>query len=44
MPPLTDLFIRQIKTPEAKPKKYTDGGGLVLLVTLAGGKAHGGGN
>ena len=37
MAPLTDFFIKQVK-PEAKPKKYSDGGGLVLMVSPAGGK------
>lgn len=35
--PLTDTAIRNAK-PQAKPYKLTDGGGLFLLVTLAGGK------
>lgn len=34
---LTDTAIRNAKTtPEGKPKKYTDGGGLYLLVNHAG--------
>ena len=37
-PPLTDRSVRNLKTPEAKPEKHTDGGGLFLLVTTAGGK------
>lgn len=37
MPVLTDLSIRNLK-PGLKPKKYSDGGGLFLLVTPAGTK------
>lgn len=37
MTALTDLSIRNFK-PELKPKKHSDGGGLVLLVTPSGGK------
>jgi len=35
--PLTDVRVRALK-PEAKPRKYADGGGLYVLVTPAGGK------
>ncbi len=35
--PLTDLAIRNAK-PAAKPVKLSDGGGLFLLITPAGGK------
>jgi len=35
--PLTDTEIRNAK-PGAKPTKMSDGGGLLLLVTPAGGK------
>lgn len=34
---LTDIAIRNAK-PAAKPVKLADGGGMVLLVTPAGGK------
>ena len=35
--PLTDTAVKNIK-PEAKPKKYSDGGGLFLYVSPAGAK------
>src|SRR3972149_4493394 len=35
--PLSDTAIRLVK-PQAKPLKLSDGGGLFLLVTPAGGK------
>ena len=35
--PLTDTHIRSLK-PEAKPKKYFDGGGLFLYVPINGSK------
>ncbi|MDR2724843.1 MAG: Arm DNA-binding domain-containing protein, partial [Candidatus Adiutrix sp.] len=34
---LTDVQIRSLK-PGSKPQKHTDGGGLILVVTPAGGK------
>lgn len=37
MAPLSDFSIKNLK-PEAKPRKYSDGGGLVLLVSPSGGK------